>query len=430
MKKKIGGFLLVGAGLAAALWAWDRNGHEPVAYRFTEVERGDIRAVVSTTGTLEAVTTVSVGTQVSGMLAEIKVDFNDKVRAGQVVARLDTTLLETAVRDAEAQLARTEAERLRAERDHARMSSLFDEELVSQSELDATENVLAVARASAESAAVGVVRARQNLAYATITSPISGTVIQRTVDVGQTVAASLAAPELFLIAADLTKMQILAAVDESDIGLIREGQAAQFTVQAYPDETFAGTVRQVRLQSSTQENVVNYTVVIDVDNPELRLLPGMTATVEFVVASAEDVLKIANAALRFRPTQEMAAELRERREQQRADGAPMARPGGGEGRAGSGGGEDRPEAGGADRSSVTPLWYLDDGGQLTVVPVRTGLSDGQMTQIDGRRLAEGMQVIIGASQGGGASTAAAAASPFTSGQQQPRAPGPPPMPGF
>lgn len=422
MKKKIGGFLLVGAAVAGALWAWDRNGQEAAAYRFTEVERGDLHSVVSTTGTLEAVTTVSVGTQVSGMVAEIDVDFNDQVAAGQVVARLDTTLLETAVRDAEAQLARTEAERLRAERDHARMSSLFDEELVSQSELDATENVLAVARASAESAAVGVVRARQNLAYATITSPISGTVIQRTVDVGQTVAASLAAPELFLIAADLSRMQILAAVDESDIGMIREEQAVQFTVQAYPDETFAGRVRQVRLQSSTQENVVSYTVVIDVDNPELHLLPGMTATVEFVVASAEDVMKIANAALRFRPTQDMVAELRERRERQSPEGAPMARPGAG------GGGRPAPE--GVDRSDIARLWCLDDEGRLTVVPVRTGLSDGQMTQIEGRRLAEGMQVIIGATQGGGPSTVAAAASPFTSGQQQSRPPGPPPMPGF
>jgi HlyD family secretion protein len=413
MKKKIGGFLLVAAAVTAALWAWDRNGQEISAYRFTEVERGDIRAVVSTTGTLEAVTTVSVGTQVSGMLAEIKVDFNDQVRAGQVIARLDTTLLETAVRDAEAQLARAEAERLQAERDHARTSSLFAEKLVSQSELDATEYALAVARASAESAAVGVTRTRQNLAYATITSPISGTVIQRTVDVGQTVAASLAAPELFLIAADLTKMQILAAVDESDIGLIRERQEVQFTVQAYPDETFAGRVRQVRLQSSTQENVVNYTVVIDVDNPELRLLPGMTATVEFVVASAEDVLKIANAALRFRPTQDMVADLRERRGA-RSEGA----------------GERRPPAGPADRSPTTHLWCLDDHGQLAVVSVRTGLSDGQMTEIVGPRLEPGMQIIIGATQGGGTSTAAAAASPFTSGQQQSRPPGPPPMPGF
>ena len=421
MKKKIGGFLLVGAALAAALWAWDHNGQEIAAYRFTEVERGDIRAVVSTTGTLEAVTTVSVGTQVSGMLAEIKVDFNDEVQAGPVIARLDTTLLETAVRDAEAQLARAEAERLQAERDYARMSSLFGEELVSQSELDAAEHALAVARASAESTAVGVVRTRQNLDYATITSPISGTVIQRTVDVGQTVAASLAAPELFLIAADLTRMQILAAVDESDIGLIREEQAVRFTVQAYPDETFAGTVRQVRLQSSTQENVVNYTVVIDVDNPELRLLPGMTATVEFVVASAEDVMKIANAALRFRPTQEMVAQLRERRARQDPGGAAMARPGAGE--------EGRPAPEGVDRSDIARLWCLDDGGQLTVVPVRTGLSDGQMTQIDGRRLAEGMQIIIGATQSGGPTTAATPASPFTSGQQQSRPPGPPPLPG-
>ena len=312
MRKKVGALLTVGVVIATVLWARGRNGREPVAYRFTEVERGDIHSVVSSTGTLEAVTTVSVGTQVSGIVADIRVDFNDKVEENQVIARLDTTLLRTAVRDAEAQLARSEAERLKAEREHARMESLFEAKLISESDLEATEYALAVARAGAESATVGLTRARQNLAYATIRSPISGTVIQRTVDVGQTVAASLAAPELFLIAADLTRMQILAAVDESDIGLIREGQAVRFTVQAYPDERFAGTVRQVRLQSRTQENVVNYTVVIDVANPELRLLPGMTANVDFLVASAAEVLKVANVALRFRPTEDMVNAVRER----------------------------------------------------------------------------------------------------------------------
>ena len=167
-------------------------------------------------------------------------------------------------------------------------------------------------------------RAEQNLEYATITAPISGVVVERNVDVGQTVAASLSAPQLLLLAADLARMQIMVSVDESDIGLIEEGQTARFTIQAYPDDTFSGTVRQVRLQSTSEENVVNYSVVVDVSNDDGRLLPGMTATVDFLVDQATDVLRVSNSALRFRPTEAMIEELQQQREERAADAAGKA----------------------------------------------------------------------------------------------------------
>src|SRR5690606_22521268 len=191
--------------------------------------------------------------------------------------------------------------------DYERNAQLHERKVVTDAELGSVRYQLQVAEAGMRSAQVAYDRAVRNLGYTEIYAPIDGIVVDRNVDVGQTVAASLSTPQLFLIAQDLSEMQILASVDESDIGVIREGQEVYFTVQAYPDETFAGTVKQVRLQSTTQENVVTYTAVVSVQNPDGRLLPGMTATVEFVTGSAEDALLVPNAALRFRPTQEMLA---------------------------------------------------------------------------------------------------------------------------
>ncbi len=400
-----------------AVWAYGRGAtQEAGTYRFVSVERGDVESVVSTTGTLDAVTTVEVGTQVSGRIAEIHVDFNDRVEQGQVIARIDSTLLELAVREAEANLERLEAQLLQAEREYQRSSSLFADQVLAEADLEQAAYELDVARASARSARVDLEKAQQNLAYATISAPISGTVVERGVDVGQTVAASFSSPQLFEIAGDLSHMRILASVDESDIGLIEDGQSVRFTVQAYPEESFTGTVNQVRLASSTEENVVNYTVVVDVGNPDRRLLPGMTATVEFLVESATDILKIANAALRFRPTEEMMAELSEGRSeapthtgQEPAEGGEVASR------------ADRPER-------PTVLWYLAEG-ELAALPVRTGLSDGQSTAIeevgDGSgSLEEGLQVIaaiIGSSQN-------SSSNPFQSQQQGTRSG--PPGPGF
>lgn len=407
--------LVAAAGLLVRTIA-ARGTEDTVHYRLVNVEQGDLEAVVSATGTLDAVTTVQVGTQVSGTVEAIFVDYNDPVHAGQVIARIDTTLLESAVASAEAQLARAQAELRQARREHKRIAALHDEGLVSDSEDNTAQYSLDLAEASVQSAQVDLDRARQNLSYATITAPIDGTVIDRTVDVGQTVQASFSAPELFLIAGDLSAMQILASVDESDIGEIAEGQTVRFTVQAYPDDDFSGTVRQVRLQSATEENVVNYTAVVDVPNADGRLLPGMTATVDFLVQTAQDVMYVANAALRYQPDEDTARAAMERlrASRQAADGADQQRQG--------------PPAGvdptaAADRGL---LWALDDDGQLTPVPVLTGLSDGSNTEVAGRSLEAGRQIVAGVSAHAVSNTSS---NPFQQNQQQ-RRPGPPPGGGF
>src|SRR5688500_14733340 len=259
---------------------------------------------------LGSVTTVQVGTQVSGQVAAIHVDFNDTVKKGQLIARIDPTLQQQSVRDAEAGFERVQAELVQAQRDYDRNKQLFEQRVLTETEFNAAEYRLAVVKASAKSAQITVDRARQNLAYTSIYAPIDGIVVERNVDVGQTVAASLSAPQLFLIANNLSRMQILASVDESDIGLIKDGQEVRFSDQAYPVETFRGTVRQVRVQSVTQENVVNYTAVVEVDNASGKLLPGMTATVDFLTGAAKNVLLVPNAALRVRPSMAMLEQVR------------------------------------------------------------------------------------------------------------------------
>jgi HlyD family secretion protein len=431
--------VVVAAGAAAA-WVMTRRDGSAPSYRLVTVERGDIDSVVSATGTLSAVTTVQVGTQVSGLIAELLVDFNDRVGKGQVIARLDTTLLESNLRDVEASVERARAELLQAERDLERISALYQQGVSSVADYNKAQYNHDVARAQLKSAEASLARARQNLAYATITAPVSGIVVERAVDVGQTVAASLSAPRLFTIANDLSEMQILSPVDESDIGQIKEGQAVRFTVKTYPDRTFTGVVKQVRLQSTIEQNIVNYTVVISVANPDGVLLPGMTATVEFVVASAEDVLKVANAALRFRPPETLLAEARERMRKQfeeraasragagtpgegpaagAAGGSVQRRPGGADAQSRGGSGANGAARGQRDRSF---LYYLDDTGKLAMTPVRPGITDGQYTEVRGPVLEEGMQVIAGMTQ--------AAATPSTNPFQGTQQSGPPRPPGM
>jgi HlyD family secretion protein len=383
--------LLVVAAAGYFYWRAQAGTGAP-QYRFATVERGDVEYLVSSTGKLEPLTKVAVGTQVSGIISEILVDFNDRVERGQIVARIDPTLLESAVRDARANLARNLAQLQQLESEYNRIERLAGQGLVSQTEFDTAKYALAVGRETVNSSEIALARAQQNLDYATIYAPVSGTVIERNVDVGQTVAASFSAPQLFLIAADLRRMQILATVDESDIGRIREGQSVRFRVSAHPDRTFEGKVRQVRLQSTLVENVVNYTVVIDVENPEGLLLPGMTATVDFFVETATDVLKIQNSALRFRPTTEMLAAIRE-------SGRRPARA--------------QNEGGGAR------LWILGADGNLSVIPIETGLTDGQWTEISGEGIEEGMEAIAGAVS----EETPATSNPFA-GPQEPRRFGP------
>ncbi|GJM44215.1 MAG: RND transporter [Gemmatimonadota bacterium] len=410
MKKLvIPGVLLLGtiAVLATTLG----RGDQETAYRFAEVTRGDVRTVVTSTGTLQAITTIEVGTQVSGKVSEIYVDFNDRVTKGQLIARIDPVLLEQAVRTSEASLARNQAELAQAQREFDRVARLHERKAATDSEYDSAQYRLDVAQASLVSAKIDVERAHQNLDYSEIRAPVDGVVLDRAVDEGQTVAASLSAPLLFLIAEDLSKMEILAAVDESDIGKVEAGQSVEFAVQAYPDSTFVGEVHQVRLNSTAQENVVNYIVSIAVENPSGRLLPGMTATVDFIVAESLDVLRIPNAALRFRPTEEMLTAMRKRRESASGgsggavDGAP-ASDSESSGRGSSRGGSRRA---GGDAANRAMLWTLEEGEPVAIF-ARTGIADGQYTEVMGPDVSEGLQVIAAIVK----ASAAAAANPFQS----------------
>ena len=285
--------------------------------------RGDIVDAVSATGTLEAVETVEVGTQVSGVVRELTADFNSIVRKGQVIARLDPQLIQTQIEQQSANVLRAEAdlERLKvaladAEQKRERAQQLNTRNLIPRTELETAEVNVKAAQAQVKASEAGLTQARAqlknqrvNLGYTTITAPIDGIVISRNVDAGQTVAASMNAPTLFVLAADLTRMQVVASVDESDVGRIRPGQSVAFQVDAYPSERFTGTVSQVRLQPTVVQNVVTYSTVITVPNRELKLKPGMTANVTVEIVRRNNVLRVANAAIRFRPTAEMFSVL-------------------------------------------------------------------------------------------------------------------------
>lgn len=389
------------ATLGAGLWFYQRaDAREAPVYRFATVHRANVQSTVSATGSLSAVTTVQVGTQASGQIAAINVDFNDKVKKGELLARIDPTLQQQAVADAQAGVERVRAQYEAAKLAYDRSKPLFEAQAITATEYNGTESDYLVAQANLKSAQIALDKARQNLSYTSIYAPINGVVVERNVDVGQTVAASLQAPQLFLIANDLSQMQILASVDESDIGRIAEGQSVSFTVQSYSDEKFTGTVRQVRLQSATTDNVVNYTVVVSVANPEGKLLPGMTATVTFLTSSASDVLTVPNSALRFRPANAVAER-----------GTP------------SGSGVSGRVA--ANAGSSATLWHLDAAGTLVSTAVSTGLSDGQKTQVRGDGITDGMQVIVGSNGAEqGATGAAAVRSPLQTQQRGgPRSPG-------
>jgi HlyD family secretion protein len=370
-------------------------------YRFVQVERGDMQSTVSATGTLGAVTTVSVGTQVSGQVAELLVDYNSHVKKGQLLARIDPTLAQQSVTDAEANLAKIQAQAMQASRDEARNKQLANDGLIAKSALELTQSAYVVAGADVRQAQVALDRAKQNLAYTNIYAPIDGVVVDRNVNKGQTVAASLSAPQLFLIANDLSQMQILAQVGESDIAQIKEGEPAQFTVQALQGQTFKGTVQQVRLQSSTTDNVVNYTVVVSVGNPQNKLLPGMTARVNFLTKSANGVLKVSNAALRFRPATTTTTAATSTATT--ATSAPKSGASRGQ----------RSQQGGT-------LYTLDAKGQLQPIGVSTGVTDGTMTEVQGKAVVEGMKVVAGIAQPTTqtAQTQTSASTPFQSGSQQ------------
>jgi HlyD family secretion protein len=398
------------AMLGGTTWLYRRaDGKEAPAYRTAPIERTSLKSTVSATGALQAVRTVQVGTQVSGQVAQIFVDFNAKVKKGELLARIDPTLQQQAVEDAQAQLEKAQAQLAQAQDEYSRNKQLYDAKVITAIEFGTYQSNFSVDQAAVKSAQIALDRAKQQLAYTNIYSPIDGVIVERNVDVGQTVAASLSAPQLFLLANDMSEMQILASVDESDIGQIKDGQPVQFTVQSYPNQNFAGTVQQVRLQSTTQDNVVNYTAVVSVKNPGGKLLPGMTATVQFLTSSASDVLAVPNAALRLKPTAAMLAQ---------AGITATGRPAGDSTQAAARKTGTGARTSGGSRPSMASLWMVDSTGTLHVARVHTGLTDGQKTEVNGTGLAAGMQVVTSvaaATATPGAAATPAASSPF---QQQ------------
>jgi HlyD family secretion protein len=361
------------------------KGKKKSAYEYGAVTRGDIENIVSSTGELQPVGTVTVGTQVSGTVERVLVDFNANVTRGQLLAVLDTANLAASVRDAEAGLARAEAQFEQADLNYKRQDELTKRDLASELDLENARVSRTAAQATLQTAQAALDRAKVNLGNAFIRSPISGRVIDRAVEPGVTVAASFSSPTLFTIAQDLSKVRILAQVDESDIGQIDSGMPVKFTVQAYPSKEFTGVTVQVRMQPETVSNVVNYTVVVDAANDEGLLLPGMTATVDFYVEQRKGVLVVPSAALKLQPTQEMVAEMRKSMPQRTGDstrrrpGAHSDSTGRGEGNAGDFG----------------RLWTVDEQGKISAVPVRVGATDGRNTEVTALRgeLAESTRVI-------------------------------------
>jgi len=356
--KKTGMVAVLFIAVAAGGWWWNsRDKAAEPQYRTEAVDRGDISAQVSANGTLNPVVLVNVGTQVSGTVRRIEADFNQQVKAGQVLAELDPALFQAALAQSRANLANAQAQLALAEANAVRMQTLFAQEYVSRQELDQALAARAQAAAQVRLARAQVTRDRTNLGFTVIRSPVDGTVINRQVDVGQTVAASFQTPTLFQIGKDLTQMQIDSTVSEADIGQVRVGQPVKFRVDAFPDLEYSGAVRQVRLNAKTEQNVVTYNVVVDVANPDLALMPGMTANLRVEIETRPDVLRVPTAALRFRPQADPAA-----------------------------------ERGSTPRGAAVHVLGAD--GKPARVAVRTGISDKAWTEIVSGELKPGDSVIV------------------------------------
>src|SRR5574340_816829 len=345
------------------------------------MKKGDLTQTVSANGTINPVTLVNVGTQVSGTVKKLYVDFNSKVEKGQVLLELDDALLAAQQKQSLANVQSAAASLELATANEVRMRSLFAQEYVSRQELDVAIQAKKAAEAQLLLTRAAVEKDSANLAYSVIRSPVAGVVVDRAVDVGQTVAASLQTPTLFKIAQDLSKMQIHANFAEADIGSIRVGQAVRFTVDAFAGRSFQGDVMQIRLNPTTQQNVVTYDVVVNVDNPEQILLPGMTAYVSIAVAERKDALLVPNAALRFKP----------------ANGNTPKR----------GGGHPGGLPKGAPRQDIfAGKVYVLEQGELTPVSVSLGITDGRNTEITGGDLKPGDRIVVGEMQAAGSAPAA------------------------
>lgn len=293
-------FLILAVVIVVPMLIFGGGKSKKSEYVTLQIGRGNLRQVVTATGEIQPVNTVSVGSQVSGTIDALYVDYNSKVKKGDLLLTIEPSVLQASVDEAKASLDSAISQRNYAQNEYKRNKELYASDFIARAELEQSQTTYEQAEQSVKRAQSQYDRAVTNLGYATITSPVDGTVISRKVDKGQTVAASFQTPDLFEIAEDLTRMQIETSVSEADIGVIKEGQAVTFTVDAYPTQTFDGVVRQIRLSPTTTSNVVVYTVVIDVDNTDLRLMPGMTAFVTIIVSEKNDVWKVQNAALLVR----------------------------------------------------------------------------------------------------------------------------------
>ncbi len=419
----------------AGWWFYKDHKEGKAEYQTVKVTRGEVVQVVTATGILNPVVKVDVGSQISGIIQKLYVDFNSIVTNNQVIAQLDAATYRANVNSAEGELSNSKASLELAEINARRAEELHKDKLISQADYDTAMASLHQAEAQVKVRGAALERARVDLARCTIYAPVDGIVIDRKVDVGQTVAASLSAPVLFQIANDLTKMQINASVAEADVGGVKAGQDVDFTVDAFPNRTFQGRVTQVRNAPITVQNVVTYDTIIEVDNPDLKLKPGMTATVFIVIERRQDVLKIANAALRFRPPDAPrqtgttnTASSAATQSTNRPPGFQGGGDGGGRrgGRRGDGDGGGRPGGGGArggrgqgERQPVRTVYQLPaeagsaGGVELKPVQIRTGISDGIFTEIiEGLDEGDAIVTSITQPQGQGGVTTPGTSNPF------------------
>lgn len=370
-KRKISNVIKIGVIMIGALtltisarWVLGHQrppGSTPL-FQFARVNRGNFERIVSSTGTLAAVETVEIGTQASGTIAQLLVDYNDQVKKGQVLAILDQSSFNASLKNAKAGVLKAQAELRQAEDEFRRNDPLHEKGYISEQEFLPIRTAVDTTKASLLSAEANLQQAQINLAHTVIRSPINGTILDRSVDAGQTVAASLNTPTLFLIAEDLSRMQIEAKVDETDIGQIRPGQPVRFTVQSYFEREFIGSVRQIRLQPETVDNVVTYIVIVEATNESGLLLPGMTTTVDFIVHHVENTLLVPVVALNFNPDANSDKRL-----------------------------------GNCD-TEKSQVFCQDNGGRLQAVTITTGQSDGLLTVVTGGCLSEGAKVAIGFNQ--------------------------------
>jgi HlyD family secretion protein len=410
MKKKV---LIIGAVAIAAIAIFIlikplAKKESAMTFDTVKVEKGTITNTVTATGTIEAITTVEVGTQVSGIIQNIYVDFNDNVKQGQVLARLDETSLRAQLDQTQASLDQAQAQLTYQESNWNRLKALYDKNLIAKADYDQALFNYENSKASVANAKSALARAKVNLDYATITSPIAGVVLNRAVEEGQTVAASFNTPTLFTIVNDLTQMEVQTSVDEADIGKVKEGQRVEFSVDAYPDDKFEGSVSQVRLQPVTTNNVVTYVVILNAPNPSKKLMPGMTASATIFVEEKANALILSGKAVRFTPDQTFLANLMKDRMKSGAGGSsaqaapPM--PLGSNMPMASSMAQENPVAEGAslaelaafnDRSdpSVKTVWVKDTGAVLRPAVIKTGIDNGSNIEVLSG-LSEGDEVII------------------------------------